>query len=117
MSTRDVIRRSRPKVHEVQTDEGPVYVRALSGTGRQKYLDIAEEAGDKFPAGRVAALALCEADGTPSYDPDKEDDVRECSEMGTPTLDAICLKLVEVSGLTKKAGDDAEKKSVASTSA
>lgn len=117
MSTRDTIRKARPKVHAVETPDGPVYVRALSGAGRQRYLDFVEAADGKVPYGRVAALALCEPDGTMVYDPEEPADVEECAEIDGQTLDSICMKLFEVSGLTKKAGDDAEKKLDASVNA
>jgi len=116
-SLRDQVRNARAKIHPVPTDDGVFYVRAFDGTTRQKYVDIVQEADGKYPFGRIAALGLCEADGTAGYDPDNEDDVREVAAMNTPTLDIICRRLQEVSGLTAKAGDDAEKKSDASPTA
>lgn len=117
MSTRDVLKKATPKVHPVELDDGVVYVRALSGAGRQRYLDMASDGQTPSPA-RIAALGLCEADGTLVYDLDADDDVdvKELEELDGGVLDRIATRLFEVSGLTKTADENAEKKSEGSQS-
>lgn len=60
---------------------------------------------------KVVALGLCEEDGALTYNVDNEKDIAEIGEVDGAVLQAIVLKLYEVSGLTKTAIEDAEKKS------
>jgi hypothetical protein len=116
MSLRDAVRGARAKVFPVDTPSGRFFVRQFDGATRQKYIDIVQAGNGAFPIGAVVALGLCEEDGSGGYDVDSASDVAEVSGMDTATLDAICTKLIDVSGLTVKAGDVAEKKSEASPS-
>lgn len=117
MSTRDVLRKAKPKVHSVDISSGTVYVRALSGGGRDAYLDLVKESEPKGPPShRVAALGLCEEDGTLSYDTADKKQMDELHQVDGEDLQKISMKLFEVSGLTEKSVDDAEKKSEASPS-
>ena len=117
MSTRDVLRAAKPKIHKIDTEHGDLYVRGLTGAGRALYLGLVNDAGNEgVPMHRTAALGLVEADGTPAYDIENEDHMRELAQVDGNLLQTICMKLFEVSGLSKKATEDAEKKSEASPS-
>jgi hypothetical protein len=116
-TTREIIRAARPKVHQLETDHGALYVRGLTGAGRATYLGLVHEAGDAgVPMHKTAALGLCESDGTLVFDITNEEDMTELSEMDGDLLERICLKLFDVSGLSRRAQDEAEKKSAASPS-
>lgn len=113
---RDSLRQhQRPKVANV---EGDAYVRALTGAGRHKYMTMAEDAKDKggVSIAAIAALGLCNADGTLEFNPDIPEDVEEVSALDGGFLERVGLKLFEVSGLSKKSRESAEGKSEASQS-
>lgn len=121
MSTRDVLRKVKPKVYPVTVDGGAVvHVRALSGAGRAKYLEINKkhiDAGEPAaPASKIVALGLCEEDGTLSYDVESVKDIAELNETDGKELEKIALEIFRVSGLTADAGEEAAKKSEASPS-
>jgi hypothetical protein len=117
MSTRDKLRQAKPKVTTVDTDHGSIHVRALSGAGRAAYFALVNEAGDGMaPMHKLAGLGLCEPDGTLAYDLDKPDDVAELAAVDGDVLQRICMALLDVSGLSQRAREEAEKKSDASPS-
>jgi hypothetical protein len=112
VSSRDSLRSFRPKVHSFEHGGQTFYVRAFSGAGRARYLELCRGAGDAGPPmAKVVALGLCEEDGALTYNVDKDTDIAEISEVDGAVLQAVVLKLYEVSGLTKTAIEDAEKKS------
>jgi len=112
VSSRDALRVFRPKVHKFDHDGQTLHVRALSGAGRAKYLELCRTGNDGSPAmARVVALGLCEEDGTLTYNVDNDKDVAEIEQVDGAVLQAVVFKLYEVSGLTKKAMEEAEKKS------
>lgn len=112
MSTRDVIRKAKPKIHECEISGGIVYVRALSSGGRSAYLAIVEKHKPaSAPTHDIVALGLCEEDGTSSYDPSDEKGMAELRELDGVDAEKIALKIFEVSGLTKAAAESAEKNS------
>lgn len=114
MSSRDSLRSFRPKVEKFEHSGQTFHVRALSGTGRARYLDLCRVGGDAGPSmAKVVALGLCEEDGSLTYNVDQEKDIVEIGEVDGSVLQAIVIKLYAVSGLTAKAIEDAEKKSEA----
>jgi len=112
MSSRDALRSFRPKVHQHEYEGKSFHIRALSGAGRAKYLELVAAAGDSSPSmAKVVALGLCEEDGVLTYNVDNEKDVAEINEVDGAVLQSIVFKLYEISGLTKKAIESAEKNS------
>jgi hypothetical protein len=112
MSTRDVLRKSKPKVAAVEISSGQVFVRALSGAGRSAYMDLVKSADPNAPAvHRIAALGLCEEDGALVYRVDDEAAIKELGESDGDDLQKIALKLFEISGLASKSVEEAEKNS------
>src|SRR5688500_7396930 len=103
MSSRESLRAFRPKIHKHEYEGKTFYVRALSGAGRAKYLELVQAGGDSGPPmAKVVALGLCEEDGSPSYS-DNEKEIAEINEIDGAVLQSIVFKLYEVSGLSKKA--------------
>jgi hypothetical protein len=78
MSVKEVALRlaKRKKVYPVQTDDGSLYVRGLNGVERNQYFEsITNGATDleKLVANqRLIAAQLCNEDGTPVFDDEKE---------------------------------------------
>jgi hypothetical protein len=118
MSTRETLRRLRPKVTTVETAEGPVFVRAMSGVGRMEYFRLVREAGDggMAPMHEIAALGLCDQDGTLVFDVENPADLAELAAFDGDVLQRICMALLDTSGMSARAQEDAEKKSDASPS-
>lgn len=120
MSVRDTLRKhAKPRIGTVQLNGETVYVRAFSGAGRAQYTDMvrkAEEAKSSVTPHEIAALALCEKDGTLVYDVEKPDDLEELKSLDGGFLAEVSLKLFEISGLTAKATEEASKNSNASPS-
>jgi hypothetical protein len=114
MSVRDEIRKNKLVLAPVKLSTGQsVQVREFSGPLRAAYSDYMEtsKANGGVQPQVVAAMAICEADGTLAYDWQKPEDLQEIADhIGAADLDTISLKLFEISGLTKKAIDEAEKK-------
>lgn len=114
MSVRDTIRKGKLKTAQVQLSNGEtVQVREFSGPVRAEYAEYMEasKANGGIKPHVVAAMAICEPDGALAYDWKNADDVQEIADhLSAADLDAIGLKLFEISGLTKKAVDEAEKK-------
>jgi hypothetical protein len=114
MSVRDTIRKSKLKVEPVTLSTGQsVQIREFSGPLRAAYSDYMEtsKANGGIKPEVVVAMAICEADGALAYDWQKPEDLQEIADhIGAADLDAISLKLFEISGLTKKDIDEAEKK-------
>jgi hypothetical protein len=112
MSTRDAVRKAKPKVHACEISGGTVHVRALSSGGRSAYLAlVTKHKPDSPPTHEIVALGLCENDGAPSYDPASEKDMAELRELDGVDAEKVALKIFEVSGLTKDAAEAAEKNS------
>lgn len=117
MSVRDTIRKAKPTVAPYElTDGSKVWVRAFSGGGRAKYMGYVEKAkangGVKSEV--IAAMGLCEEDGSLAFDYDNADDLSVIAKLDGQDLDGIGLKLFELSGLTKGAVEEASKNSDAS---
>lgn len=112
MSTRDIIRKAKPKVHPCEISSGTLFVRALSSGGRAAYLAMVTKCQPGSPPTHdIAALGLCEEDGELCYDPADEKGMAELREMDGDDAQKVALKIFEVSGLTKEAAEKAEKNS------
>jgi len=120
MSVREILKRSRAKVHPCEISTGTVHVKSMSGEARQQYADLVHKKPTGIPLHLVAALGLCEEDGTMLYDCSTEKGAAiaeiELKEIDGADLQAIVLKLYEVSGLAGRSVKEAEKKSEASPS-
>ena len=112
MSTRDVIRKAKPKVHACEISTGTVHVRALSSGGRAAYLALVEKNKPGSPPTHdIVALGLCEENGAVAYDVANEKDMDELRELDGVDAEKIAIRIFEVSGLTKSAAEAAEKNS------
>lgn len=113
MSVRDTIRQAKPTVTEYTLkDKSKIWVRAFTGTGRAQYSAYVEKAKENggIHAEVIAAMAICEQDGSPAYDWNNPEDLKELLEhLDGSDLDAIGMLLFETSGLTKKADEEAAK--------
>ena len=120
MSVRDLLRDCRPTVHEVTVNGKTFFVKSLSGEGRQSFSEMSKEKDGSLPVQMIAALGLCEQDGSMCFDCSTEKGRIlanvELKEVDGAVLQAIALKLLQVSGLSKDSAGDAEKKSEASQS-
>jgi hypothetical protein len=110
MSSRDALRAFKPKVHKHEYEGQTFHVRSLSGAGRAKYLELCNEK-DGPRMSKVVALGLCDESGNLEFNVEQEKDVAEIESVDGAVLQSIVFKLYEVSGLTKKALDEAEKNS------
>lgn len=108
MTSREAVRSFKPRVVRCVHEGQVFHVRGLSGTGRAQYLAIAK-AEDEFILHKVVALGLCEEDGSLVYNVDNKSDLEELMAIDGEALQAIALKVYEISGLTKKAVEDAPK--------
>ena len=109
MSTRDALRTFKPKVHSFEHGGQTLFVKALSGAGRAKFMELCKDGAPKM--GKVVALGLCDEDGTLVYSVENTKDVEEIDAIDGAALQAIVFKLYEISGLTAKAIEEAEKNS------
>jgi hypothetical protein len=122
MSVRESLRKNRKPKIDSSLSEGKdkVCIRALSGAGRAQYMEMvraAEEAKTDLKSHQVAALGLCEEDGTLIYDVNKDEDLAELKDLDGGFLASVSLKLFEISGLSAKAAEDTGKNSNASPNA
>ena len=121
MSIRDTLKKSRAKVFPVEISTGTVFIKSLTGAGRQAYTDLLRKGDGSLPMYTLAAIALCEEDGSAVFDMSTDKGVAlanlELQEVDGDDLQRICMKLLECSGLTKDSASEAEKKSEASQSA
>lgn len=117
MSAREVAERlrKRRKVEKVQTDEGVIYVRGVSGKERSEWTDRFVE-GDLAIKDRILgdqhllAIALCDELGAPLYDSFEESFAAVCDYQYEDVTAAV-KKVMSLSGMGNKAVEDAEKKS------
>lgn len=114
MSTRDVLKRSRPKVVPVEVSTGTVFVKGLSGAGRQKYSDMAKDGA--VPLHKICALGLVDENGVAAYDLSSNEQMTELSDSDGADLQKIATALFEASGLGANSVSEAEKKSEGSQS-
>jgi hypothetical protein len=114
MSVREILKKSRPRVFPVEISCGTVYVRGLSGAGRQKFIDMNKAVEGIAAMHHVAALGLCEEDGTLCFDISTDKGLvmseLELKDMDGADLGKIVSALYEASGLMSNAEKDAEKK-------
>lgn len=119
MSIRDQIRaHAKPVVAPLEFNGLKVFVRALSGAGRATYTKLASNTknGEVISPQKVVSLGLCEENGDLIYSPENESDLAELADLDGAFLEAVSLKLFEISGLTKGASEEAEKNLDASPS-
>jgi len=112
MNVREKIRNgAKPKVDSLKLGEDVIHVRAMSGVERSIYTGLVQEWKEKggTPVEIVAALGICEEDGSLAYDYSKPADVAELKQMDAAFLTSVALKLFSISGLTEKAIEEAEK--------
>jgi len=112
MSAREKARKAAaPKIDFVEWGGEKHFVRAMSGKLRSVYSELVQEKKDKggVPVEVIAALGICEEDGTLAYDYEKPADIAELEAHDAGFLTAVALKLFELSGLTEKKVEEAEK--------
>lgn len=112
MSARERARKAAaPKIDAVEWGGERHYVRGMSGKLRGVYSALVQEKKDKggVPVEVIAAFGICEEDGTLAYDYAKPADIAELEDRDAGFLTAVALKLFELSGLTEKAVEEAEK--------
>jgi hypothetical protein len=94
-----------------------IYIRALSGAGRMKYLELSKKFDGVVPGTHIAALGLCDEGGSVCFNIDKPTDIEELGlDVDGEVLQIIATEVFRVSGLAKDAVEEAEKKSEASPS-
>ena len=116
MSVREVVRKRRPKVVELELPGGDkVWIKSLSGEGRAHFRDIVEKSkvNSGLKSESVVAMALCESDGTLTYDFENPDDLKEIREMDGADVDLIFLRFLSVSGLNTESVEQLQKNSEA----
>lgn len=115
MSSRAVAERLRGRkvVAEIQTKEGPLYVRGINGRERVEYFEWLGGDGKGsvlLSDHRLLAVALCEEDGTPLFADEKEA-IDILQEWSHEDVTAAAKKVLSLSGLAKDSAEAAEKKS------
>jgi hypothetical protein len=112
MSTLEVLRKAKRKVHPCEISTGTVYVKSMGSVERAAYSARVTK-GDMPPMHEIAALGLCDEDGTICYDLSKEESRRQLDadklDIDGDDWQKIALKIFEVSGLTKEAREESEK--------
>lgn len=82
-----------------------IHVRGLSGAERKLLMD---RAGDQNPLQpyELAGLAACTADGGRLF---TDEEAQQLADVDAAAVDAIAVAVLEASGLTPKAKEDAVK--------
>jgi hypothetical protein len=117
MSARDVADRLRKRrvMAEVDTTEGKLFVRALSGRERTEYLVWIEAASDQplskvsLTDHRLLCMALCDESGAPLFE-NEESGMEVLAEWIHEDITNAAKKVLVLSGLGKEATEAAEKK-------
>jgi hypothetical protein len=114
VSAREVAERLRGRkvIAEIQTKEGPLYVRGINGRERVQYFAwLGGDGGGNILLSdhRLLALALCEEDGTPLF-ADEASALELLQEWTHEDVTAAAKKVLGLSGLSKDAQETAEKK-------
>lgn len=117
MSAHDVAQRlrQRKRVEKVQTDEGVLYVRGLTGAERAGWVERFVES-DLTVKERIlsdhhlVALALCDEDGKNLFGTFEESFTCVC-DFQDEDVREVAKKVMSISGLAAKAVESAEKKS------
>jgi hypothetical protein len=98
---------SKASVRSLELHGVTVYVRGLSGGERVQLQQWAAEAGaggEPLADYKVAFLGLCDAEGVRLFD-----DPLEVAKLDGAVLADLSKAILEASGLTDKAREDAEK--------
>jgi hypothetical protein len=114
VSAKDVAERLRNRrvLAEVQTKEGPLWVRGINGRERIQYFEWMGGDGGVSPLltdQRLLALALCEEDGTPLFS-DEKAALEILQEWAHEDVTAAAKKVLSLSGLAKESAEEAAKK-------
>lgn len=116
MSDREVAERLRKRrpITEVQTEEGTIHVRGLSGAERKDYLDRFRDkmnGTDVLIADQhLVALALVDASGTAIYET-FDDSIAAVCDWAIPIVQLVAKSILDLSGLSKNALEESEKNS------
>jgi hypothetical protein len=114
VSSLETLRKAKRKVQPCEISTGTVYVISLSSRGRASYMELVTKNGGKSPPmHEIAALGLSEEDGKLAYDLSSEEG-RAALASDADAIDGddwqkIALKVLQVSGMTKDAVEEAEK--------
>ena len=117
MSSREVVERlrSRRVRGEVDTAEGSVLVRGLTGKERDEYYnwirgDHSNGAGSILLSDqRIISIALCDESGAPLF-ASIEEGVDVVGDWNMDDVTTIAKEVLRLSGMNRGATDDAEKK-------
>jgi hypothetical protein len=114
VSSLEVLRKAKRKVHACEISTGTVHVMSLSSPGRVAYMEMVTKNGGKSPPmHEIAALGLVDEDGKLCYDLSAEADraalAQDAKDIEGDDWQKIAMKILEVSGLTKEAREEAEK--------
>lgn len=118
MSAREVAERLRKRrvTNEVQTPEGTLYVRGLTGRERSEYFSWIEGASVEglskqvLSDQRLLCIALCDEDGAALFD-SEEAGMEVVGEWNHEDVTKAAKEVLRLSGLGKEGADAAEKKS------
>lgn len=117
MGVRDRIRSAKAlpvkgvRIPEIDENEDLWVRRVPAGGGRDDLEDViasmneGELRGGSFLV-RLAAIVLCEEDGTPAYDVHSEEDLAELGKLDPAGLERLFKPALEVNGLSSAAEED-----------
>jgi hypothetical protein len=118
MSARDVVERLRKRrvVSEIQTKEGSIYVRGLSGKERADYYSWIEGVRDEsfsrtlLSDHRLLCIALCDENGNSLFE-GEADGLPIVQDWNSEDVMLAAKEVLKLSGIGKEAAESAEKKS------
>jgi hypothetical protein len=109
MTLDDIVAASQPAIVRKEIDGKVYFLRPLTGAGREAYLRYVRDTAN-FTVPGIALFGLCDESGNVLGDPfnaDHRAKIGSCDGQLTQTLADYFL---DISGLTQKAVDEAEKK-------
>ncbi len=114
------LKAARPQLEPVDAGSlGKVYMRRQTGEDRWRLLSLQDEltkAGrSKIPPAAVVAVSLVKEDGSPQFD-DVAEGFQALNGIDAEQLDLLYEKALSITGLGKRALENAEKKSLSSQS-
>lgn len=117
MTSRDVVERLRKRRlrSQVNTAEGVVHVRGLSGRERDEYYAWIRGTSDSGASlllsdHRIVAMALCDEDGQPLF-ASADEALQAVTDWNNEDVLQVAKEVLRLSGLNRGATDEAEKKS------
>lgn len=102
----------RPQVHAVEIGGETFHLRSMAPSQRTIYAALVlQAAADKcyLPAHTIVSLGICNADGTRPTDEELPAITEALGVLDGVEVQAAAQKVLELSGLTKKAMEQAEK--------